>query len=68
MQKDFLAYPHGHICLPGVQVTAFLVIEIHSSCIDDRNDVHINEEVILQRSRLQQSVNPLVLDACECLP
>ena len=60
----WFAYPHSHVCLPGVQVTAFLVIQIHSPCTDDGNDVHVNEEVILQRSRLQQSVTLCLLCGC----
>lgn len=54
--KEQYSYPHSHICLPGVQVTALLVVQVHGPCTDDCNDMHVDEQVILQGPRLQRTV------------
>ena len=49
-----VAHPHGHICLPGFQVTSLLIVQVHGATADDSNDMHVKEEIIVQATSLQQ--------------
>ena len=52
-------HPHGHVCLPGLHITTFLVVQIHGASADDSNNMHINEKIVLQCARLQRGIEDL---------
>ena len=58
-----MTHPHGHVCLPGLHITTFLVVQKHSASADNSNDMHIDEQIVLQCARLREG-NAKLCEIC----